>query len=144
MSVPEFAGAANPPPAAAAKSKRKAVPNRVTTVKRPMKPMAGFVPRVEASIHYGCADAQEVQAAASRIGVPPGEMESLFSGLLPLSATPERTCINYAVAMLPAGLSSTLAVLEAKSGRDGRWATIVQSRPNGTIDSTRETLPTDG
>mgnify|MGYP003335866251 CR=1 FL=1 len=66
MSAPEFSVAANPPPAAA-KSKRKAVPNRVTTVKRPMKPMAGFVPRVEASIHYGCADAQEVQAAAHRL-----------------------------------------------------------------------------
>ena len=143
MSVPEFAGAANPPPAAA-KSKRKAVPNRVVTVKRPMKPMAGFVPRVEASIHYGCADAQEVQAAAARIGVPSADMENLFSGLLPLSATPERTCINYAVAMLPAGLSSTLAVLEPKVGKDGQSATIVQTRPNGSIDSTHETLPTEG
>ena len=66
----------------------------------------------------------------------------MFAGLLPLSATPERACINYAVATLPAGLSSTLAVLEAKSGRDRQWATIVQTRPNGTIDSMRETLPT--
>ena len=68
-----------------------------------MKPMAGFVPRVEATIQSGCGDAQEVQAAASRLGMPSGDIENLFSGLLPLSTSPERTCINYALAALPAG-----------------------------------------
>lgn len=147
LCIPEYADAANPPPSPAkapAKAKRKAVPNKVVTVKRPMKPMAGFVPRVEAIIQSGCGDAQEVQAAASRLGMPSNDIENLFSGLLPLSTSPERTCINYALAALPAGHGSTLAVLEGKGGRDAQWATIVQSRPNGNVDSSREALPTEG
>ena len=66
LTLPEHATAANPP--LPAKSKRKATPSRTVIVKRPMRPMVGFVPRVEASIQHGCVEAQEVQAAALRMG----------------------------------------------------------------------------
>ncbi len=149
LSLPEHAAAANPP--LPAKSKRKAAPSRTVTIKRPMRPMAGFVPRVEASIQHGCVDSQEVQAAAMRMGIPQGDVEKLFSTLLPLSASPERACVNYAAALLPAGIGSSLAVLESKADRDkdreykeGLWVTVVHSKPNGMVDSSRESVSTEG
>lgn len=145
LCLPDFAAAANPPPPPA-KAKRKPLPNRVITVKRPMKPMTGFVPRVEATLQSSCADMQEVQSVAMRLGVPAEGVDQLFPAQpAPAAAAataPESTCIHYALATLPAGQPSTLAVLDSQNGRDGQSATILQRRPNGTLDSARETLQT--
>ena len=129
----------------AKQEKRKAAPARKTAIRsRPARPQAAFVPRVEASIQHGCAEANEIQSAASKTGIAQNEIENLFSSVLPLSASPERACVDYAMAILPTGHGSSLAVLEPKAGKEGLWATVIRGRPNGGAESTREALSTEG
>lgn len=127
--------------APAKQAKRKATPARkVVTKSRPARPLAAFVPRVEAEIQHGCVEAREIQAAANKIGIAQHDVENLFSGSQPPPGSAERACVDYALALLPAGHGSSLAVLDSKVGREGAWATIIRSQANGDIASTREAL----
>jgi len=127
-----------------AKNARKAAPNSVVTINRPMRPPAGFVPRVEAALQHGCVHEQEVQAAALRLGIPRSDIENILPGLHPSPGSSEPVCINYAEAVLPAGIGSSLAVLEPRSEKTAIAVTVVRSNSNGSIDSTRQTLSMAG
>ena len=108
------------------------------------RPLAAFVPRVEATLRHGCIDAHEIRSTAARMGLAASEVEGLLTALPGLSAASERACVDYALAQLPAGIGSTMAFLDPHSEKDRLSTTVIHSRPNGSVESTRELLSTEG
>ena len=127
------------PAKAKAKGKSKTAPKVVVINKKPGPPPVAFVPRVDATIEYGCANPGMVQTTATKIGLSAQDVEQWIA---PLATGTARGCVEYALAELPVGIGSSLAVLEPRLGRGSVAVTVLRSRAGGEAERARETLNT--
>lgn len=132
-------GAAKPAARPSARAKAKAPPKVVVIDKKPGPPPVAFVPRIDATIEHGCVERGLVLARAAKLGIPPQDIEQWVAPLTPAAA---RNCIDYAVAELPVGIGSSLALLEGRSARGAVTVTVLRSQAVGDAEHLRETLST--